>query len=199
MKTARTLPLLVALPALAVWLAPASHAALLYDRTAILDGEIWRLWSGHWVHFSASHLVWNLVVLLGTGFWLELRQPGSMLRFAAIGAPAIGLILLAGEPGMQTYGGLSGLATGVVTLLALVQLRHRHTDRIAWIALLVLVALKSSFDFVSGVAWFAGFDPQLVRPSRLAHAAGMIVALGFFFAQRVRPLSRTNQPESAHA
>ena len=32
-----------------------------YDRAAILHGEVWRLVTGHFVHWSVGHLAWDLL------------------------------------------------------------------------------------------------------------------------------------------
>src|SRR3569833_4763439 len=58
------LPLLLALSSLLIALAgPSASVPLRYERAAILDGEPWRLVSGHRVHLGWSHLVLNLAVL----------------------------------------------------------------------------------------------------------------------------------------
>jgi rhomboid family GlyGly-CTERM serine protease len=182
MKFARP-ALLCAAPALLLMLAPVARDALLYDRTAILHGEWWRLWTGHWVHFSASHLAWNAAVLAGAGAWLERLQPGSLLRFVAVAAPLLSVSFLAGAPGMQAYGGLSGLATGVVVLLALTQWERAPRGRAWWGGVLALVALKLGVDAVRPDPLFAGFDGD-VRPSALAHVAGAVIVAAFFLSRR---------------
>jgi rhomboid family GlyGly-CTERM serine protease len=187
--------LLFALPATLLWLAPATHAPFLYDRVAISHGEWWRLWTGHWVHFSASHLLWNLVVMLVAGAWLERLQPGWLLRLALIVSPLLSLVLLFGEPAMQTYGGLSGLATSVVVLLALAQLRRRSPDRAWWWTILLLVAAKTGADAVRADSLFVAFGAQTVHPSVLVHAAGAVAALALFFARPIRPHTNPDQPQ----
>src|SRR3569623_2737413 len=58
------LPLLLALSSLLIALAgPDASVALRYERAAILDGEMWRLVSGHLVHLGWSRLVLNLAGL----------------------------------------------------------------------------------------------------------------------------------------
>lgn len=194
MKALRLVLPLFALPAALLGLAP---QVFLYDRTAILHGEWWRLWTGHWVHFSVSHLAWNLTVLFGAGVWLERLRPGALLRYLPAAAPLISLVLLAGEPVMQSYGGLSGLATGVVTLLALVQLGQDHAGRVWWIGVLALVGWKIAFEAGHAVPLFSRFATSAVRPSALAHAAGAATAVAFFLSPPLwscHPLKRSSRP-----
>jgi rhomboid family GlyGly-CTERM serine protease len=173
---------LAAAAAVLAWSVPAASGALLYDRSAILQGDWWRLWTGHWIHFSVSHLAWNIAVLLGAGAWLERLQPGSLVRWLVAGAPLISLTLLVGEPAMQVYGGLSGLATGAVVLLALMQWDRRPRSRVWWGAGLALVALKLGVEAAQPAPLFAGFSGA-VRPSVLAHAAGAALAAAFFLSR----------------
>ncbi len=180
-----TVILLFALPAALLFTVPGAADSLLYDRAAILQGEWWRLWTGHWVHFLPSHLFWNLAVLLGAGLWLERLHPGWLLRYTLIAAPLISLALLLGESAMHSYGGLSGLAAGVVTGLALTQIRRRRADRLWWGGLLVLVAAKLFVDARHGPL-FSDFSSTPIRSSALAHAAGAGIALAFFLSPQAR-------------
>lgn len=176
MKALRIPLLLFALPAVLLALAPDSSGLFLLDRAALDAGEVWRLWSGHWAHFSNSHLGWNLTVLLAAGAWLEWLRPGLLLRHTLIATPFIGLAVLVLEPGLTAYGGLSGLATGVVTLLALHQLRTPGRPRLLWAGMLVLVALKAFRDLGQPDALLVGYGAPDVRTSAVAHAAGAVAA-----------------------
>ena len=190
MKLLRLPLLLFAVPAMLVALASASPGWLVLDRDALADGELWRLWTGHWVHFSASHLLWNLAVLVTAGTWLERVRPGALIRHALVAPPLIGLAILAGEPGLQTYGGLSALATGTVVLLALQQWRTPGANRWFWAGVLALVALKCVGDLLHLGPGFARYDEATVRTSTTAHAAGAIAAALQFAAGQWRKWRR---------
>jgi rhomboid family GlyGly-CTERM serine protease len=195
-KSLRPVLLLYAVPALLVALVPGAPGALLYDRDAVWRGELWRLWTDHWVHFSASHLGWNLLVLLAAGTWLEKLQPGLLLRYTLLAAPGISVGFLALAPDMQVYGGLSGLAAGVVTLLALIQLACGGGDRARWLAVLCLVAAKLLLEAGRDQALFSHF-PATIHSSALAHAAGAGLALVFFLSRLAAdclPLSGAPHP-----
>lgn len=174
MKTLRAPLLLFVLPTALAALAP---AVCVYDRAAILHGEWWRLVTGHWVHFSVSHAAWNMLVLLGAGAWLEHGRPGALARYTLLAAPLLGLGLLATTPTMAFYGGLSGVAVGVATLLALTQLSAANAARAWWLAALALIVAKLVWESVNGSALFSDFGSAAIRPSTAAHALGATTAL----------------------
>lgn len=184
------------LPALTLFVAPAwlVHVApmavgdaLVFKRDAIAVGEWWRLATGHWVHFGATHLVLNGLTLLGAGMWLERLRAGELVRFTAVAAPLLGGMLWLLEPAMGTYGGLSGLACGVVTLAALTQMRAARDPftRIWCAALLVVVGMKALVDVSTVSRSLMHFTPaDAVRVSQWAHLAGAVVGVGFFLSRR---------------
>lgn len=185
MKRGLSMLLLFALPALVAASAP---ELFVYDRAAILHGEWWRLVTGHWVHFSVSHGGWNLVALAATTLWLESLRPGWTVRFVALTAPTIGVGLLALTPTMATYGGLSGLAVGVVTLLALVQLdtaTHRRA-RVWWLTALALIVGKLLWESVAGTPLFSRVEVGAYCVSVAAHVLGFVAAAIFFVVARLR-------------
>lgn len=195
MKALRLPILLFAVPAALVALLPGAPALLVLDRAALASGEWWRLWTGHWVHFSSSHLGWNLAVLLAAGSLLERTRPDRLLRFTLLAAPLISAAVLIGEPQLAAYGGLSGLATGTVTLLALTELERSSRDPIWWIGFLLLVAVKSGFDAVSHRSMFSHLATG-IQVSSTAHLAGLCAAVAFCLSPcAIQGARRSPQPK----
>ena len=74
-------------------------ASLEYNRTAILAGELWRLWTGHLVHFSAEHAIMDGIALLVASFMtIRLFGKGRCWRHFFWLAPMISLGLMCGRP-----------------------------------------------------------------------------------------------------
>ncbi len=177
MKTLRAPLLLFALPAVLVAFAATRHGELLLARDALADGELWRLWTGHWVHLSASHLLWNLGVLVIAGAGLDRLRPGLLWRHTLIVAPFLSCAILVLEPGLQSYGGLSGLATSVVVMLALENFRASGPARWLWGGALALVAAKITTEALGNTTGFTRYDSTAVRTAWSAHAAGALAAV----------------------
>ncbi len=172
--------------ALTVFLWPAAAAALVYDRSRVLQGEWWRILTGNWVHFTRSQLFWNLAVLVPAGLWSE-RQAAARTRWLFLAAPLlIGVIVFNIEADISRFGGLSGVAAGVVVLLALNQLRVAETDRWFWRFVILLVALKIAAEAMLASPWLAHYPDPTARSVALTHLAGVAAAVCVHYAGRRR-------------
>ena len=72
------LVLLVVLSSLVIQFFPDWRSTLLYDRAAIAHGELWRIWTGHLVHFGWAHLFVDAGLLLIVGWIAENQHPWFM-------------------------------------------------------------------------------------------------------------------------
>jgi rhomboid family GlyGly-CTERM serine protease len=136
------------------------------------------------VHFSASHLFWNLVVFVPAGVWLE-RRDAAALRWALLLSPlAIGLALLAFEPSLGLYAGISGVASGVLVALAVHGLRTEPRARWLWLAVLVLFAAKVGLESFSTRPLNPALATQGVHSVPLAHLVGAAIGAGAVLLRR---------------
>ena len=173
--------------AVGVWFWRGAFDALVYDRAKIMGGEFWRLLTGHWVHFSGSHLFWNLAVLFPAGVWLERLNP-TALRWTLVLSPlAISLALLAFDPSLVRYAGISGVASGVLVALAVDSLCTQSGARRWWLAVLVFFAVKVAVEAHNGGQ---PLNPELVaqgvRSVPLAHVVGAAVGTSAVLLNRAR-------------
>lgn len=127
---------------------------------------------------------------------LEQLHPGLTLRSTAVGAPVLSALLLGFAPHMALYGGLSGLATGMVMLVALAHITLGGTERITGVGLLALLLGKLAYDAGGESALLARFASPGVRSSPLAHALGAGLAV-VVFNRAGRKRDRSSHPDSA--
>ncbi|WP_040514864.1 rhombosortase [Paraglaciecola polaris] len=107
-------PILVCVIAIMLFIAePTSSMWLAYDRSAIEQGEWWRILSGNFLHTNLNHLLLNLaaVALLWTlhGQYYHTGQYLCMLVIFSVGV-SIGIYTF--DPQLQWYVGLSGILHG---------------------------------------------------------------------------------------
>lgn len=143
------LPLTLALCMTLVALGGSELSALLrFERQAILQGQLWRLFSGHLTHLGWPHLwlniaglalIWGLI-----GRCFSLRQWLSISAGVALG---IGLGLLVFNPQLAWYVGLSGVLHGMLVAGAIAEVR---AGRGSSYVLLILIGAKLVWEQVAG-------------------------------------------------
>ena len=178
--------LLVVAAAIATYVIPGLASQMVYDRAAILSGEVWRLLTGNWVHFSASHLFYDLLGLGIAGWIIERRGYPYFGLLCVLSALSIGTVLLATRPEVQSYGGLSGVATAAIIFLALHGLKEPPPWRWICLAALVLIAGKVLLESITGRFIIAAADSVPFVPLPLSHIVGGLTAALLFWWSRTR-------------
>jgi rhomboid family GlyGly-CTERM serine protease len=169
--------LIVVGAALAIFIFPGIDSWLVYDRSAILKGQLWRLITGQWVHFSTSHLVYDTLAFGIAGWMIESSDCSHFGWLCGISPVAIGIGLLAFEPQLVICSGLSGMATGAVVFLALWGLGERGIWR--WVCLLVLTAIigKIAIETLTGHFIFLKLEDPSIALVPASHIIGGLTAL----------------------
>lgn len=169
----------VAVAALVIQLNPAWRGALLYDRAAVAGGELWRLWTGHLVHFGWPHFVADTGLLLVLGWAFGPRHWwASWLGFGLM-PPFIAVALYLFDPAMARYGGLSALDLGLLLLFVVQNWERKWTDWF-WPAVLAIYVGEVILEIVQGGrgGGMIAFDDPTVRVATSAHLAAAAYALG---------------------
>lgn len=187
----------VAIAALVIQLNPAWRGMLLYERTAIGDGELWRLWTGHLVHFGWAHFVADAGLLLILGHALG-RDHGRFSRIAFVAMPGfISLTLYVFEPTMQRYAGLSALDLGMLLYLAFCGWQRNWRDWF-WPAILAVYVIELGLEIARGGEGGGAirFDDPSVRVATSAHIAGAVYAVAAWGVARRRERKKDLRPET---
>jgi rhomboid family GlyGly-CTERM serine protease len=159
--------------ALLVYAIPSLGDLFVYDRQAILGSEWWRLWTAPLVHFSGSHLGWNLLVFGAAGWAIENARYRKFWLVCGIAAIGPGLLFLLVTPQLAVYGGLSGLATGALAYLCLCEMAKTGKSRPVWLAILLLMGMKILVEAARDEALFVQIAGIPFRVLPLVHAVGV--------------------------
>lgn len=174
----------IAALAVGLWCVPGATASLFYEREALLRGEVWRALTGHLMHYSGSHLFWNLAVWIPAGAWAEQIAPRSTRGVMLTAAIVISAGILVLDRALDTYGGLSGMAAALLGFLALLQLERTPRGRWIWGGVLILLGGKIVVETVTRETALAHFASPEIQPVPLAHLIGVMVAVGWFLLTR---------------
>jgi rhomboid family GlyGly-CTERM serine protease len=150
-------------------------AALRYERIAVLQGQWWRLVTGHLVHSDAVHLAWNVlgIVIVWGLFAREyrLRDWGVILL---VSTAAVGAGFLAFEPQLDWYVGFSGVLHGAMAAGLVAWLRTARDPLTALVT--VLFAAKLAWEHTHGALPFTSATLSLPVIHQ-AHTYGAIGGL----------------------
>ncbi|HKV96883.1 MAG TPA: rhombosortase [Gammaproteobacteria bacterium] len=140
-----------------VLLALAGNAArsfLQFDRVAILDGQIWRIFTGNWVHLGWGHLGEDMAGYVLLWLLFEREMPGWRCPILVVlGSLGVGFGLLLGDPALRWYVGISGALNTLWIAGAMLLMARR--DWLGWVLALFLV-LKLVYEQLLGpLPWSA--------------------------------------------
>jgi len=149
---------------------------LQYDRAAIGAGELWRVITGHWLHWSFDHFLWCTITFLAIGSICENLSRKGYIATLVLASLIIPLVCWLAAPELAYYRGLSGLASAIFMFGAVMMVRDAWMVRDWRKVLLPAVAGlafagKVLFEFVTGSLLFVD-TTGVFAPVPLAHLAG---------------------------
>jgi len=123
---------LLAIAAVVLRALPGVSEHLVFARGGSSLFDLGRLLTCHLVHWSWEHLLWDVAVFAVVGSWCERLDRKAFAIFLALAAIAIPPIVLAADPSLGAYAGLSGIDVGAVVFavtLSLFRMRGRAGSR----------------------------------------------------------------------
>jgi rhomboid family GlyGly-CTERM serine protease len=152
--------------------------ALSLERAALLQGDWWRLWTGHFVHFSIQHALINALVLFITGTIVE-REIGALRFSAAIAliCAFIGAGVMYLNTALLDYRGLSGIAVALTVAALFIVAQKKQTAKI-YIGLLAIILCLKLLGEIFGVSSAAADLPTGIAVEWRAHLLGALAGLG---------------------
>jgi rhomboid family GlyGly-CTERM serine protease len=150
-----------------------------YDRTAIANGEVWRLVTGHWVHSGPSHALWNIAALMLLGLLFERCLQSFLLIALIAGTVAVDAWLWWGDSSLTYYCGLSGILNSLLIVgLARFWRVYKHP-------LILFIAIVAVLKIVAEISIGQGLFTRTTWPSvPTVHAAGFLGGLGLVMVVR---------------
>lgn len=189
--------LAVALVALMAVCWPDGLMRLRYDRSGLMDGEVWRVVTAHLVHLNRLHLFLNLLglLLICELQWgvLPLRHGIGLLGFSGV-ATSVSLWWL--HPELAWYAGLSGVLHGLWAGCVLFGLWSALDaplrSRLVYLAGAFLLAVKLAVEFHYGASENTAhlIGGGVVTASHLYGALSGAVYMLTWGCVRMRALSR---------
>lgn len=119
-----------------------------YHHTQISEGQIWRLFTGHFVHLGWRHYLMNCVgIILVYSLYSRWLTTHTLVWWCLLTAFAVSIGLIFFSPQIVWYVGFSGVLHGLIVAGAVLDINARH-----WGGELILtiVALKLVWEQLYG-------------------------------------------------
>lgn len=180
------LTVILSLASCALLLLPSQfQAALYFNYELILQGEYWRLISGHWVHADTNHLLWNIAGLVILGAIIERRSRSLLLSSLLLGSLCVDLLLLSPFSSIQVYIGLSGVLNTLMAAVLPIYWRETRSPIVIVTGLLCLA--KIVLEMQSGQSLFSDISWPPYALAHLAGFSGAVVLLFYFGTNKKSP------------
>jgi len=145
---------------------------LIFDRKAVLQGEVWRLVTGHWVHSDAEHALWDIAALGILSVILDKLSRVLLIISLTLGTFGVDIWIWYINESLAYYCGLSGILN-TVFISVIFSLWEKTENSILWIVFTGAVA-KVLLEIVTGQAVFT----QTAWPSvPEVHAVGLLIGI----------------------
>ncbi len=175
--------------AIAGW--PGDMASLMqFDRELIFKGEIWRLITCHFVHWSLDHFLLDALVFLALGITFEQNIGRKYLEVLVLSGLMISLSLLFFQWDLDTYRGISGLINTQFLLgtgLFMFNKNLKSHVRYFYTAIFCIHVFKTTFEMLTGSSFFhTNALGQMGAFTPLAHLTGALVGFWFLYFMSFR-------------
>lgn len=167
---------------------PSAGAAL--ELRLPLGTDLWRVFTGHFVHFSPSHLLLDLAVWVPLSLRLESEGASRWWRLVLLAAVVVSAGVAWAETDLGRYRGLSGLDCALLGFWLVRLGAGGGARRVLASAIGLLVLAKAGLEALGGASLFAKGDFVSVPSAHvMGLAAGLVLALKWRPTPRIQALA----------
>lgn len=143
-----------------------------FEREAVEQGQLWRLWTAHLVHFSFRHTFLDAAAFFIAGMIVEKKMGRHWVAWVLVAiAPTISLGLWLWSPELTHYRGMSGLATAMIVVAMINIARNNSSSRLVILLFAVALTFKLIGEAFGVSHGLASLDAGVVVEWR-AHVLG---------------------------
>ena len=171
-----------------VAVSPLVTGMLQFDRQAINDGQLWRLFTGHYTHWNWDHLIWDaLALIIGGLICLRISRAHTFIMLIASPLALSGFMIVF-HPEVDLYRGLSGLGCTLAAYATLHFLTTTHHEKnwkgfLFFTSILLAFLVKTFFEQVVGMSFFVHTDAFVTMPT--IHCAGAFVGMIVYMPSKI--------------
>lgn len=151
--------------------------------------EIWRWWTGHWVHVGWIHFILNMLAFICLPFLFPMIRKTFLIFLLLVLSPILSICFYLFFPDVQAYAGLSGVLHGLYMVCALVSLQLKKERKFS-ILVIALVLGKVIWENIFGALQTASLigSPVLLEAHLMGMLVGVFIAGVVLLVQKLNPL-----------
>lgn len=160
---------------------PTSSVYLMFDRELINNGEIWRLFSAHFVHLSPTHMLGNLLAVCLVGYIAggSLNNvSGIVLLLWCILVVGLGLYFFADH--LSRYVGLSGVLHGLLLVAPFASKFYSRKIALCFLLVIVGKVIWEQSGFYDDMALVETIGGRVETRAHLFGLMAGVIYLGFW-------------------
>jgi len=167
-----------------------------YQYQLIIQGELWRIFTGHFLHTNGIHLLLNLAALILLwalhGHFYNLKNYSLLFITSALICSA-GLFYF--SPEINQYVGLSGVLHGIFVFGAIMDIRHKDkTGYLLFIGVWLKIAHQQFYGASKQVSTL--IDANVAIDAHLWGAVGGLIFSCCYVIIGIQKQRSTNQTDS---
>ena len=167
-----------------------------YQYQLIIQGELWRIFTGHFLHTNGIHLLLNLAALILLwalhGHFYNLKNYSLLFITSALICSA-GLFYF--SPEINQYVGLSGVLHGIFVFGAIMDIRHKDkTGYLLFIGVWLKIAHEQFYGASKQVSTL--IDANVAIDAHLWGAVGGLIFSCCYVIIGIQKQRSTNQTDS---
>lgn len=154
---------------------------LIFNRSLIIEGEYWRIFSAHFVHFSWEHYIFNTLIFLIPAMRIEKKSIWNFILLFVLLVFFISVSLFVFEKNLEIYAGLSGISIGMFFYWLLTVMKESQGIKVYMVgAILVAIVFKIGLEYMTEIFFLKFVSEVTFRLVPLSHLSAVIVAIIVF-------------------
>jgi rhomboid family GlyGly-CTERM serine protease len=168
--------LVMSLAAIALFVAGNELVDLLaFDKAMISAGEVWRIITGHFIHYDLDHVFWDVLAFTILGTIIEKEHSRHLIASLLVSLLFVSVWLFVVESQLSLYYGLSGALNGWLAIAVLTKWEQFKERR--YLLILFATLLKIAYEVCVQRPLFVTSDIVTIPSS---HVAGILGGLAYF-------------------
>ena len=170
-----------------------------YSLDAVMNGQIWRIFTHPFAHISIYHMLIDASAFLMLYHQLKQNSPVKRLSYIIICGifSLIAINIQLAQLNINTYCGLSGIAHGLMAIIGLEMIYGEKETRKAGVIMTAVIISKCLLETLTGTLLLQSYHLGNVGvPITMSHTGGLAGGISAFYMLNINQIKNILNPTS---